>query len=308
MKKWTGFVWAVTGILIGVNAWAQNANAPQHTINYVGGLTIDGDLSDWSKAEWITYDKNSVANSFGYNWNNPDAVCKFSTLYNNGALYCAAEVQDNLISHVETTTPHAWWERDGVQWFIDFTHNPEQEVLVYPDIFERYEAAGEWLPGETIFAFGATENQTAQTTRRWCVGTRLGKRSDVSPKTLDDGTSVQGEVNEQWEIVAKVTASKYIIEAKIPWASLERSKYYSDPDPVPADFDYEILDQLGWKPMLPNPLAGSKISFTHLCIDTDLPAGGFQAQAMWVGDGDNDANWTTATFGAIVGVEVWEVY
>jgi len=308
MKKWTEFVWVVTSILIGANAWAQNANAPQHTINYVGSLTIDGNLSDWSKAEWITYDKDSVAKSFGHNWNDPNAVCTFSTMYNKDALFCAAEVQDNYISHVNTTAAYAWWERDGIQWFIDFTHNPEQEVLVYPDIFERYEAAGEWLPGETIFDFGATEDQTVQTTRRWCVGTRLGKRSDVSAKTLDDGTSVQGEVNEQWEVVVQVTASKYIIEARIPWASLERSKYYSDPDPVPADFDYEILDQLGWKPILPNPLAGSKISFTHLCIDTDLPAGGFQAQAMWVGDGDNDANWTTATFGAITGVEVWEVY
>jgi hypothetical protein len=72
--------------------------------------------------------------------------------------------------------------------------------------------------------------------------------------------------------------------------------------------DPTTLDKLGWKPMLPNPLAGSKISFTHLCIDTDLPAGGYQAQAMWVGDGDNDANWTVATFGEMTAVEVWEVY
>lgn len=308
MKRWMGFVWIAMLILMGSNGWAQNTKAPQYTIHYTSHLAIDGDLSDWSKAQWVKYDKDSVATSFGYNWNDMDAVCSFATLYNDDALYCAAEVVDNLISHVETTTPHAWWERDGVQWFIDFTHNPEQEVLLYPDFFERYERADDWLPGETIFDFGATEDQTVQTTRRWCVGTRLGKRSDVSAKTLDDGTSVQGEVNEQWEVVVKVSATKYIVEARIPWKSLERSKYYSDPDPIPADFDFVILDQLGWKPMLPSPLAGSKISFTHLCIDTDLPSGGFDSQAMWVGDGDNDANWTTATFGVATGLEIWEIY
>lgn len=308
MKKRFGFVWVTVIILAGVNGWTQNANAPKYTINYTGGPTINGELSDWSKAEWVTYDKNSVVSSFGYNWNDPDASCSFATMYNSEALFCAAEVEDNLIYHVETTDAFAWWLRDGVQWFIDFTNNPAQDVLMYPDIFDSYEDSGDWLPGEMIIDIGATEDQTVKTTRRWCVGTRLGKRSDVAAKTLEDGTSVQGEVNENWEVVVKVTSNKYIIEAKIPWKSLERSKYYSDPDPIPADYDPDALDQLGWKPMLPSPLAGSKISFTHLCIDTDLPEGGFDAQAMWVGDGDNDANWTTATFSAVTAVEVWEVY
>lgn len=308
MKKNFGIVLTAAVLFSGLTGWAQNANAPKYTINYSSAPTINGELSDWSKAEWVTYDKNTVANTFGHNWNDPNAVCTFATMYNKDALFCAAEVQDDVISHVNTTTAYAWWERDGVQWFIDFTNSPEQEVFSYPDFFERFEAAGEWLPGEMIVDIGASEDQTVETTRRWCVGTRLGSRSDSFDKTLDDGTVVRGEVNEAWDVVVKITGGKYTIEAKIPWTSIEKSKYYSDPDPVPADVDPTTLDKLGWKPMLPDPLAGSKITFTHLCIDTDLPAGGFQAQAMWVGDGDNDANWTVATFGASTPVETWEVY
>ncbi|MGC9326955.1 MAG: hypothetical protein ACP5I1_04935, partial [Candidatus Hinthialibacter sp.] len=205
-------------------------------------------------------------------------------------------VEDNYISYADGTTTHAWWERDGVQWFFDFTHNPTQDILLYPDFYQDTESGSHWLPGEMIIAIGATEDQTVDTTRRWCVGTRLGNRSDSSDKTLDDGSIVRGEVNTAWEAVVKIENSHYWVEVKVPWASLERSKYYSDPDPLPDEIDYELMDQLGWTPMLPDPLEGSTISFTHLCIDTDLPEGGFDAQAMWVGDGDNDANWTEATF------------
>lgn len=295
-------------VLIGMNGWAQNPDAPTHSINYTSGPAINGDLSDWSNAEWITYDKDSVVDSFGTNWNDPNAVCTFSTMYNEEALYCAAEVTDNVISHVNETTKHAWWERDGVQWFIDFTNNPEQDVILYPDIFDNFESGSMWLPGEMIIAIGATEDQTVDTTRRWCVGTRNGSRSDANDKTLADGTVVRGEVNDDWEVVVVVESGKYTIEAKIPWASIERSKYYSDPDPVPDDADPFELDALGWTPMLPDPLQGSTITFTHLMIDTDLPAGGFQAQAMWVGDGDNDLNWTTATFAEPTSVQSWMIF
>lgn len=308
MKHGICFVVTVVAILTGMSGWAQNPNAPTHTINYTGGPTIDGDLSDWGNAEWITYDKDSVVKTFGTNWNDPDAICTFSTLYNEEALYCAADVEDYRIYHVNTTTPFEWWTRDGVQWFIDFTNNPEQEILLYPDFFDNIESGGQWLPGEMIIAIGATEDQTVNTTRRWCVGTRLGNRSDVADKTLEDGTVVRGEVNEGWEVAVFVDGTKYIIEAKIPWDSIQRSKYYSDPDPLPAEIDFDEMDKLGWTPRLPDPLAGSTISFTHLCIDTDLPAGGFDAQAMWVGDGDDDAHWTTATFAIPTPVGQWELF
>ena len=126
----------VAMVLAGMNGWAQNPDAPQYTINFTGGSAIDGDVSDWSNAEWVTYDKDSVVETFGKNWNDPDAVCTFAMMYNDEALYCAAEVEDDLISHADTT-PFQWWTRDGVQWFIDFTNNPEQEILLYPDFYEN---------------------------------------------------------------------------------------------------------------------------------------------------------------------------
>ena len=167
---------------------------------------------------------------------------------------------------------------------------------------------GKWLPGEMIIAIGATEDQTDPGTRVWPVGTRNGARSDAADTVLEDGTTVRSEVNEQWVSVVKVTANKkYVIEVKVPWASLEKSKYYSDPADT-STFSEDQLNKLGWTPMLPKTLAGSTILFTHLCIDTDIPEGGYEAQAMWVGDGDNDSNWSDATFVAPAEVETWELF
>jgi hypothetical protein len=306
-------------VVTSVNAWAKNPLGPKYTIHVAAGISINGDLADWKGAEWVTYDANSVVDTGGRNWNDPDAVCTFAMMYDAQALYCAAQVTDDFISYFpETTNEYAWWERDGVQWFIDFTNNEEQEILLWPDYYNRVEnvEAGEkWLPGEMIIAIGATEDQTDVTTRRWPVGTRDGDRSDWNDFTLPDGTVVRSEVNEQWESVVKITGTGYIIEVKVPWASLEKSKYFSDPEGVdPAnpddigDLAYEDLDNLGWKPLLPSPLAGSTIGFTHLCIDCDLEQGGFDAQAMWVGDGDNDANWTEAVFAVPTATENWALY
>lgn len=306
MKK--QIVWFTVVLFVSFSAWAQNPDAPEYIIQYTGGPVIDGDLSDWGNANMVTYDKDSVSDTFGTNWNDPNAVCTFAMMYNEEALYLAAEVTDNVISHADTT-PYQWWTRDGVQWFFDFTHNPEQDVILYPDAFIAFEDNDrQWLPGETIIAIGATEDQTLETTRRWCVGTRQGYRSDRDATTLEDGTTVQGEVNEGWETIVIVEEGKYTVEVKVPWESLATSKYWSDPDPIPADMDFLELDKLGWDLMLPEPLPGSSVTFTHLCIDTDLAEGGFEAQMMWVGDGDSDTNWTTATFSEATPVMSWEIH
>ncbi len=305
-------------LLFATNPWAQDSEVPIHTIHYTHGITIDGDVSDWSNAEWITYDAASITETGGYNWNDPDAVCTFSTMYDNEALYCAAQVEDDFISFNEGTTLHAWWERDGIQWFIDFTNNPEQEIILWPDFFEDWEnvsAGAKWLPGEMIIAIGAIEDQTHEMANRWPVGTRDGDRSDQADFTLPDGSIIRGEVNEEWEIVVIIEDSNYTAEAKIPWTSLETSQYFSDPEGIdPAnpddigDLTYDDLGNLGWEPMLPDPLEGSTIGFTHLCIDTDLPEGGFDAQAMWVGDGDDDTNWGEAVFAEPVFIYQWDLY
>ncbi len=297
----------------------KNPLGPLYTIHVAGDITIDADVSDWEGAEWVTYDKNSIEETGGYNWNDPDAVCTFAMMYDSEALYCAAQVEDDFISYSpETTTWHAWWERDGIQWFIDFTNNEEQEILLWPDYWEaieNIEAGAKWLPGEMIIAIGATEDQTLTTTRQWPVGTRDGDRSDWNDLTLLDGTVVRGEVNEDWVSVVDVTDSGYIVEVKVPWESLEESKYFNDPEGIdPAnpddigDYAYEDLDNYGWEPRLPDPLAGSKIGFTHLCIDTDLPDGGFDAQVMWVGDGDDDSTWTEALFAEPTEITEWAIH
>ena len=140
-------------------------------------------------------------------------------------------------------------------------------------------------------------------------------RSDANDFTLPDGSTVRGEVNEKWEIVVIIEDTNYTAEAKIPWSSLEESQYFSDPEGAdPAnpddigDLTWEDMGNLGWEPLLPEPLEGSTIGFTHLCIDTDLPEGGFDAQAMWVGDGDNDATWTEAVFAEPVMIELCDLY
>ncbi len=304
---------------ISVSSYGKNPLGPLYTIHMAGDITIDGNVTDWDGAEWVTYDANSIDETGGTNWNDPDAVCTFAMMYDSEALYCAAQVEDNFISFSpDTTTWHAWWERDGVQWFIDFTNNGEQEVILWPDYWEtveNVEAGMKWLPGEMIIAIGATEDQTLTTTRQWPVGTRDGDRSDATTTTLLDGTVVQGEVNEDWECVVEIVENGYIIELRVPWESLEESKYFSDPegiDPANPDdigeYTYEDLDNYGWEPRLPDPLAGSKIGFTHLCIDTDLPEGGFDAQVMWVGDGDEDTSWTEAIFAETNAVLDWEIH
>lgn len=307
-------------VLAGLNAWGKNPLGPTYTIHFTSGISIDGDVSDWTGAEWVTYDAASVVETGGTNWNDPDAVCTFAMMYDDEALYCAAQVEDDFISYFpETTTEHAWWERDGVQWFIDFTNNEEQDVFLWPGDYyvttENVVAGAKWLPGEMIIAIGPTEDQTDPTTRKWPVGTRDGDRSDLNDLTLPDGSVVRSEVNEEWESVVTISGTNYVVEVKVPWASLEKSKYFSDPEGIdPANPDdigdlmYEDLDNLGWELLLPDPLAGSTIGFTHLCIDTDLPEGGFDAQAMWVGDGDNDATWTEATFAIPTAAEDWALY
>lgn len=290
--------------------FAQNPLGPLYTINGAGSVSIDGDVSDWSNAEWVTYGASTVAGTGGMDWNGTDAVCTFAMMYDGEALYCAAQVEDDINSYnVANTTPHAWWERDGLQWFIDFTGNPEQEILLYPDFFEGFENDGgiNWLPGEMIIAIGATEDQTDTTTRRWPIGTRDGSRSDNTDFALADGTLVRSEVNEAWESVVVLDGANYTVEVRIPWESLETSIYYSDPED-PSSLAPEALDELGWNPMLPDPLVGSTILLTHLLIDVDNPDGGFDSQVMWVGDGDNDMNWSTATFAEITPVHVWELY
>ncbi len=309
----------VLAILVLMNSpvFGKNALGPGYTIQYANGITVDGAVSDWSNAEWVTYSATSITKTGGYNWNGPETDCTFAMLYDDEALYCAAQVSDDTISFVETTNVFEWWTRDGVMWFIDFTNNEEQEVTLWPDIFDDFESEsnGKWLPGETIIALGPTVDLTSLRNNLWCVGTRNGNRSDSADKTLADGTVVRGEQNTEWETRVIISGSNYVIESKIPWDSLERSKYYSDPEGVdPSNPDNlgglteDELDKLGWKPLLPSPLAGSTIGFTHLWIDTDIAAGGFEAQAMWVGDGDSDAHWTEATFVVPVPVHQWELF
>ncbi len=263
----------------------------------------------WTNAEWVTYGADTVAETGGYDWNGTDAVCTFAMLYNDEALYCAAQVEDDYISFVDTTTPYAWWERDGVQWFIDFTNNDEQDIILYPDFLSDIEnISGEkWLPGEMIIVIGAIEDQTSPMTRMWPVGTRRGSRSDSYDYTLPDGTIVRGEVNEGWESVVIIDGTNYTIEVKIPWESIKTSKYYSDPED-PSTLTDEEMDMLGWDPLLPEPLEGSTIGLTHLCIDVDKPEGGFDTQVMWVGNGDNDQTWTEAYFAIPTLVSDWELH
>ncbi|MEW6234421.1 MAG: sugar-binding protein [Candidatus Omnitrophota bacterium] len=304
-------------LLASIPAFGKNPLGPGYAISFARGVVIDGNFDDWSGAEWVKYSASSIGATGGYNWNNPETDCTFAMMYDDEALYCAAKVNDDIISFKESTTPFEWWTRDGVMWFIDFTNNDEQEILLWPDAFQDFEGANsqKWLPGEMIVVIGATEDQTSIRTRRWSVGTRNGDRSDSSDRTMADGTVVRGEVNENWESKVIITGTNYIVEAKVPWSSLERSQYYSDPvgvDPSNPDntggLTLDELDRLGWKPLLPNPLAGSKIGFTHLWIDCDLPAGGFDAQVMWVGDGDIDARWTEATFAIPTPVFDWDLF
>jgi hypothetical protein len=318
MKTQSLFLVIGIALLMSSPALGKNPLGPEYTIHYARGIIIDGDVGDWSNAEWVTYGASTVARTGGYAWNAPDAVCTFAMMYDNEALYCGARVEDDYISYNPNTTFYAWWERDGVQWFLDFTNNDEQEILYWPDYlvdFENYAGNSKWLPGEMIIAIGATEDQTDITTRRWPVGTRDGDRSDWNDFILPDGTIARGEVNEQWESVVVIDGTNYTIEVKVPWSSLEKSKYFSDPEGVdPAnptalgDLTADDMSNLGWELLLPDPLAGSRIGLTHLCIDTDLPAGGFDAQVMWVGDGDNDANWTEAVFAVPVRIGNWDLY
>jgi len=296
----------------GLTAAAKNPLGPNYKINPAQGLKIDGDVSDWSKAMWVTYDASTVGDTGGKAWGNPNAVCKFAMMYDAEALYCASEVEDDVISYNLDRTPYTWWERDGVQWFLDFTNNDLQEIVLWEDEGVasgiENEAGEKWLPGEMIIVIGATEDQKDLGTRRWPVGTRGGSRSDSFDLILDDGSTARGEINEQWQSVVKmVGTTKYIIEVKIPWSSLETSLYYSDPA-NPDDYSTDELNKKGWKPLLPKPLAGSTILFTHLCIDTDLPEGGYDSQTMWVGDGDNDTNWSDATFVAPAGLDHWDLF
>lgn len=307
MKTFSGFL--TLFILSASIVYAQNPLGPLYTIKGAGSVIIDGNTNDWSNAEWVTYSRTTVASTGGFDWNGTDATCTFAMMYDAEALYCAAQVTDDINSYNLNTTEFAWWERDGIQWFIDFTGNPEQEIVLYPDFFTDFEnLAGEkWLPGEMILVFGATEDQTHPTTRRWPIGTRDGTRSDNGNLTLSDGTMVNSEVNEAWDSVVVLNGTNYTVEVKIPWSSLEKSKYYSDPAD-PSSLPSNMLDERGWQPMLPNPLAGSTILLTHLLIDVDKPEGGFDTQVMWVGNGDNDNTWSTATFAAITSVSGWELY
>ena len=297
-------------ILIGENLVcdAKNPLGPGYTINFTGGVTIDGNVDDWGNAEWVTYGAATIINTGGTDWNGTDAVCTFAMLYNEEALFCAARVEDDVHSFADGTTPYAWWERDGIQWFIDFTNIEEQEILYWPDLFQNFEnnPNANWLPGEMIIAIGAVEDQTDHRTRQWPVGTRDGDRSDWNDFTLPDGTVIRGENNEQWESTVIFDGANYTVEVKIPWSSLEKSNFYSDPDD-PTTVSPDSLNQLGWEPLLPDPLPGSTIGFTHLCIDVDLPAGGFDSQVMWVGTGDDDKTWTEATFSEETQVQNWEI-
>lgn len=297
-------------LVFGKPVWAQNPNGPLYTIHGAGNITIDGDTSDWSTAEWVTYDGASVSSTGGMNWNDSDAVCTFAMVYDTEALYLGARVQDNVLSfNVDTTQPFEWWTRDGVSWFFDFTGNPSQEIILYPDVFTNFEnnPGQNWLPGEMIIVIGAIEDQTHEMANRWPVGTRDGDRSDSWDFTQPDGSVARGEKIDAMESVVVIDGSNYTIEARIPWTALERSTYYSDPED-PSTLTPEELDQLGWELMLPNPLAGSNILFTNLVLDSDLPEGGFDSQIMWVGDGDIDTNWTIATFAEITGVQDWPVF
>lgn len=290
-----------------VTAYSQNPDGPEYPIKVAGEITIDGDLSDWGNAEFVTYDRNTVSETGGMDWNGTDAVCTFAMMYDNEALYISAQVEDDIHSYnLANTSEYAWWERDGVQWFIDFTSDPMQPVTLYPDFVDTYEdlsGDGTWLPGEMIIVIGATEDQADSTTRRWPVGTRSGARSD-NEITLPDGSTPRGEVNDAWEVVVVLDDADYTVEGKIPFESLEKSKFFSDPEDT-SQLTPEELDKLGWEPRIPEPLPGSSILFTHLCIDVDIPEGGFDTQVMWVGDGDRDANWAIATFAEMTVVDDW---
>ncbi|MGC9326954.1 MAG: hypothetical protein ACP5I1_04930, partial [Candidatus Hinthialibacter sp.] len=87
MKTKVGFFTVFALTLCAGNTIAQNPDAPKYSIYYTSGPTIDASLDDWSQAEWVTYDKDTVAQTGGYNWNDPDAVCSFAMMYNDEALY-----------------------------------------------------------------------------------------------------------------------------------------------------------------------------------------------------------------------------
>ena len=115
------------------------------------GITVDGDISDWSNADRVTYSKDTVESTGGFWWDGDNNTIAFAMMYNDEALFCAAEVEDDVISYNEDASTHKeWWMRDGVQWFLYFTGNPEQEVLLYPDIFDHYERDNEWVAGTKL--------------------------------------------------------------------------------------------------------------------------------------------------------------
>lgn len=312
MKKSILFFLASAIFLMAFDASAKNPLGPNYKIQAAKSLKIDGDLSDWPKDSFVTYSASTVESTGGSVFNGtPHTTCKFAMMWDNEAFYLASEVLDDNISYNTSTEPYQWWTRDGVQWFLDFTNNDRQDVMLWPEELSEVEndPNQKWLPGEMIIVIGATEDQKDPGTCLWPVGTRAGNRSDAADTILEDGTAVRSEFNDQWKSIVKVTPNtKYVIEVKVPWASFEKSKYYSDPANVSADADPDVMNKLGWKPMLPKTLAGSTILFTHLCIDTDLPDGGYESQSMWVGDGDNDSNWSDATFVAPVEVETWQLF
>ena len=147
-------------------------------------VTIDGDLSDWSKANWFTVDKKAqVVYGVGAWTGAQDMSFRAAFQWEPDALLMAIDVTDNIV--VQEKKGADMWEGDHVEVWLD------------TDLYSDY-------------------NEAVNSSDDLQIGLSPGNFADVKPEVYVWVPSIDPKSIAQVHIAAKRTKEGYTLEVRFP--------------------------------------------------------------------------------------------
>jgi hypothetical protein len=105
-----------------------------------GSATVDGNLSDWSNATWVTLDKINLNDSYTqddaeFEEDVPEAY--YAARWSNGKIYIAVKVHD--LSHYFVNSYSLWNDHDGIEVFLHTDANDNTDYHSKSTSAQQYE-------------------------------------------------------------------------------------------------------------------------------------------------------------------------
>ncbi|MBN8215551.1 MAG: hypothetical protein J0L75_02865 [Spirochaetes bacterium] len=123
-------------------------------------IAVDGDLSDWDDAPWMTLGEEALSKNFSAKLPHQGAAdfgARVALRWADGGLYLAARVRDDVA--FQKGNPNTLYERDSLQLYFDLGNNASPQVHAYDK-------------DDVVYAIGLDESGRAVANLEKSPGTR----------------------------------------------------------------------------------------------------------------------------------------